>query len=265
MYSVIFSSRWDRSAQPHTNPLFALLDSFEDNTTEEEKKLSEFIIKFDDDDPHVPKNEEFDKYSFKIKRFTFDRLGGRYGLHLVQDILYRLADENVKFVQLIADDFVFTRPNFVSEILEYSDQYKLTGEEGMGTYQNPEGAHGYCPAFSTKIIDALAGTSGPHCNADGIATALGDTLRSRYGYEIMFKPGTTNYYTRTDCITSRHDGNDLLGKLLSVHPRSAHVKGCDETFWPMLCELVYRAKLCDDLGGLEALIKIHEAKTSESM
>ena len=176
-------------------------------------------------------------------------------------MLYKQADKDVKFVQFIADDFIFARPDFVSEILEYSDQYKITGEIGMGRtpsgdYQCPVGSRGYCPAFSSKVLDALACTSGPHCNADGIATALGENLRADYGYEIMFKPGASHYYYRTDCQTSRHDGSNVFG-LLTSPTECPSTKGFHEVWWKILTDCVYRAKLCDEIGEMQDLCHIH--------
>jgi hypothetical protein len=205
MYSVIFSCRMDiRRNKP---PLVELLDSFEALTTEEEKQKSEFLIKFDEDDPKIPDDAFFDRYSFPIKRFIWGRHGGRSSLHEVQNVLYNLTSPNCEFVQVIADDFVFTRPNFVSEILEYSGKYVIIGEEGITHHVPPSGSGGYAPCFSTKIIDATSGF-GCHCNSDGFAFGLADELTSRYTYNPIVD--FELYYARLDPASTQDDNCKFL-------------------------------------------------------
>ena len=256
MYSVVFSSRQQDSFSH--NPLFGLLDSFENNTSEEEKSKSEFLIKFDSDDQNIPSNEKLNSYSFDIQKFVWDRHGGRGSLHETQNILYNYVRKDCKFVQLIADDFLFTRQGFVSEILEHSDTYKITGSPGMTDFNCPPGTHGYCPAFSTKVIDALGGITGPHCNADGVACCLAEKLRENYDYEIMFSPGNgTNYYIRTDTITSRYVPSDIYASM-TYPPSSPELKGFYNDYWSRASESVARSMYTDQLGGVLELRRLVE-------
>jgi hypothetical protein len=198
MYSVMFSCRMD--LREGEAPLERLLDSFEALTSEEEKSKSEFLIKFDTDDKRIPPDAFFDKYNFTIKKFVWDRYGGRSSLHEVQNVLYNHVREDCQFVQVIADDFIFTRPNFVEEILQYSGQYVIIGEKGMGDHVPPAGSGGYAPCFSTKIIDATSGF-GSHCNSDGFAFGLAEELEKRYGYQVV--ADFLLYYRRLDHLTTQ--------------------------------------------------------------
>jgi hypothetical protein len=193
MYSVIFSCRMD--IREGEAPLGNLLDSFEALTSEEEKSKSEFLIKFDTDDKRIPSDDFFERYSFPIKKFVWDRHGGRSSLHEVQNVLYNHVREDCQFVQVIADDFLFTRPNFVEEILQYSGEYIIIGENGITHHIPPAGSGGYAPCFSTKIIDATSGF-GSHCNSDGFAFGLADELEKLYGYEVIVD--FPLYYARLD-------------------------------------------------------------------
>ena len=251
MYSLIFSSRFNENYNRSTNPLFRLLQSFKDNTTKEERNLTEFLIKFDDDDKNIPTQEELDSFGLNIQKFVWGRHGGRGSLHEVQNILYKFADKRCKFVQFIADDFVFTRPNFVSEILEYSDKYVITGQPGMTHFQQPPGTHGYCPAFSAKVIDALSCTTGPHSNGDGVVCGIADALREKYDYEIMFSPGgKPGYYLRTDCETSSHDSTDYFTALTGPTSDES-LKGNWRDYWN-----IFRSMIVDSIGGISNLQSI---------
>ena len=203
MYAVIFSSRIDIREDKDSN-LKNLLDSFQNFTSEVEKAKSEFLIKFDDDDAFIPPPEFFNSYTFTIKRFTWGRHGGRSSLHEVERTLYNHVREDCQFVQIIADDFVFTRPNFVSEILSHRGRYGIIGEAGAATSEGkcPEGSGGYAPCFSTKIINAMGGM-GPSCNADGLAYAILDVLKKEYNYSALID--FPLYYQRTDFSTTENN------------------------------------------------------------
>ena len=248
----MFSSRF--MADKPENPLFNFLSSFCDNTNKEERELTELLIKFDEDDELRPEKEELDHFGLNIRTFVWPRHGGRASIHEVNNILYKFASKDCKFVQFIADDFIFTRPNFVTEILERSDEYVMTGENGLTHHECIEGTAGYCPAFSSKLIDALSCTVGPQSNADGVAFEIADSLRERYNYEIMFAPGNNPcYYTRTDCITSAHDPEDTFTKMTFPHGNTDQ-KGHWKDYFRILADNVMRAMLVEKNGGLEKLL-----------
>ena len=262
MYSVVFSSRHNPSIRPE-NPLFDLLESFQNNTTQEEKDLSEFLIKFDGDDPNIPSDESLERYDFKVQKFVWERHAGRLSLHTVQDCLYKRVDKNCKFVQFISDDFIFCRPDFVSQILEFSDRYKITGEPGLPPIANP-GADimmGYAPAFSTKVLDALSYTTGPSCNIDGLGWMLAEEMRKLIGYELMFSPGALDesssadiYYKRTDISSSGLVRSDLFFQMTEPESAGDSKKGYAPTFWATLAKNVAISMLSEDIGDIQDLV-----------
>jgi hypothetical protein len=269
MYSVIIPSRHDA---PTGHPLLVFLESFAAHTTDEEKSKSEFLLKFDEDDAFIPSDEQLDSFGVTIKKFVWGRHGGRMSVHETTSCLYKYVDPACKFVQLGADDFVFNRDNFVTEILEHSDTYKIAGAPGGGGYKFlgerhwiPVGTEGYMPAFSTKILDSWSGYTGPHAESDGVAKDVASYLRDEYNYEVMFAPGGKEcYYKRNEARDrTRPDGavyNNTPFAWLSrpgskpdlySHPFTPRIG--DEDMWRLLGDSIMRAILVDSIGGIKSL------------
>lgn len=199
MYSIIFSSR--KKDNP-TYKLPELLNSFIDNTDQKEKTQTEILIKTDDDDHDISK--DIDKYKdvLNIKKYTWPRFGGRDDLHLAQSILYKFRNSNSTHIQLMADDFVFTRPNFVSEILGIKNciPYHIIMPERL-TEWVPAAA----PCFSVPLLEVMCGIFGGQPNSDGLAYDLIDTMNIKYNINIQLS--IEDYYKRTV--------NDYSGEIFS--------------------------------------------------
>ena len=114
MISVLFCSR---AKDNPDSALTRLLDSAVACTTPEEQQQIEFLIKFDDDDEHRLPDAELTGYPFAVRPFCWSRGEGRHGLHNVQEYLFTQRDPRSRFLLMTADDFLFTRPGFVEEIL----------------------------------------------------------------------------------------------------------------------------------------------------
>src|SRR2546421_11341860 len=114
MISVIFCSRV--KVNPDSN-IGRLLDSAVTFISPKERDKIEFLVKYDDDDDQQPPDSFFARYPFTIKRFVWSKGEGRHSLHNVQEYLFTQRDPRSRFCLMTADDFKFTRPGFVTEIL----------------------------------------------------------------------------------------------------------------------------------------------------
>src|SRR5437879_10109354 len=112
MISVIFCSRVKDNPESHVK---RLLDSALAHISPEERDKIEFLIKYDDDDDQRPPDSFFANYPFSIRTFVWSRGEGRHYLHHAQEYLFAQRDPRSRFLLMTADDFEFTRPNFVSE------------------------------------------------------------------------------------------------------------------------------------------------------
>ena len=131
--SIIFSSRFKDN--PTCN-LFRCLESIIDTTTEEERTRLELLIKMDLDDTSIPdeiintfkvihKGKYYELHrNYKgvhVRIYIYKRGEGRGDLHNVLSYLGTLAGyESVMFMN-IADDFIFTKTNWVTNILNSYD------------------------------------------------------------------------------------------------------------------------------------------------
>jgi hypothetical protein len=205
------------------NPDFGLpnlLNSFIKNTTVDERQNSEFLIKFDEDDNIEDIKSILDLYwNLNIKPFFWERLGGRSSLHEVQTYLYKYKNPNCTWIQVIADDFIYTRPGFVTEILNIPDNYNYIGTEA---FVSPK-TQGTAPCFSRKLMDACCGDFGPQPNSDGFATGLNEIMNQKYNINLGLD--IEPYYYRVSCNTSENwdssfnkmtkDGLDIIYSLMS--------------------------------------------------
>ena len=162
MISFLFSSRRKDNSDHN---LLGLLQSFLHFTTPEERSQCEFLIKFDEDDDEV--QNEIKKFfekgdlDFVVKTFTWARNGGRNSLHEVQSLLYGYINPQSTWIHVIADDFVFIRSNFVTDILNSDNNFTLIGIEDRG--------YDLAPCFSRKLLDACCGYFGTQPNGDGFS------------------------------------------------------------------------------------------------
>ena len=190
MISVIFCSRVKDN--PASN-IKCLLDSAADYTNPEERKQIEFLIKYDDDDDQRPPDDAFVGYPFPIRRWVWSRGEGRHYLHHAQEYLFTQRDPRTRFCLMTADDFLFTRPGFVSEILAVPDEFCIIGhsrpliESFEGIYENEEAIRRWNVAFgelspvvSVRVIEVCQ-NFGWQSNVDswlmGLSVVLYDLYR----------------------------------------------------------------------------------------
>src|SRR5262245_50136577 len=114
MLSVLFCSRVKDNLD---SDLPRLLDTAVETIRPEERDRIEFLIKYDDDDDARPPDSFFEKYPFQIRRFVYSRGEGRHGLHHAQEYLFAQRDPRSRWLFMTADDFYFTRPGWLTEIL----------------------------------------------------------------------------------------------------------------------------------------------------
>ena len=96
-----------------------------------------------------------------------------------------------------------------------------------------------------------------------MATGLADILRLYYNYEVFFAPGDgTNYYVRTDCVTSRSfqmTENQSYFNHMTHPPGDSSFKGgggdpfdgMTNKHFKNLADGVMKALLIDKIGGIE--------------
>ena len=136
--SIVFSSRFKDN--PTCN-LFRCLESIIDTTTEEERIRLEVLIKMDLDDTSIPdeiiktfkivhKGKYFELHrnyeGVHVRIFIYSRGEGRGDLHNALSYLGTLVSYESVMLMNIADDFIFTKNNWVTNILNlYNSSLKV--------------------------------------------------------------------------------------------------------------------------------------------
>jgi hypothetical protein len=196
MISVIFCSRVKDN--PDSN-VKRLLDSAVEYVRPDERDKIEFLIKYDDDDDLSPLDSFFAGYPFSIRTFSWSRGEGRHYLHHAQEYLFTQRDPRSRFCLMTADDFVFTRSNFVTEILNVRDEFCILGhnrpeiESYAGIYENEEAIRRWVVAFgllspviSARLIEVCQ-NFGWQANVDSWVMGLSVVLYDLYGIVIWKK------------------------------------------------------------------------------
>src|SRR6516162_4168008 len=203
MLSVIFCSR--PKGNPDSN-VKRLLDTAAAHVRPDERDKIEFLIKYDDDDEARPPDSFFTSYPFQIRTFAWSRGEGRHYLHHVQEYLFAQRHPRSRFCLMTADDFLFTRPGFVSEILNVRDEFCILGpirppiESFAGIYEQEEAVRQWVVAFgplspviSSRLIEVCQ-NFGWQANVDSWLMGLSVVLFDLYGI-IIWKP-IAPYYRR---------------------------------------------------------------------
>ncbi|MBY0514873.1 MAG: hypothetical protein K2P78_13280 [Gemmataceae bacterium] len=190
MISVVFCSR--AKDNPDSN-LPRLLDSTADHTTPAERTQIEFLIKHDADDDRRLPDAAYAKYPFPVRTFTWSRGEGRHGLHHAQEYLFAQRDPRSRFCLMTADDFYFTRPGFVSDILAVKDEFCVLGwrrppfESWAGTWEQNDAVRQWVvacgpwsPVVSTRLIEVCQ-NFGWQANVDSWLMGLTTAVYSLYG------------------------------------------------------------------------------------
>jgi hypothetical protein len=196
MLSVIFCSR---AKDNPASSLPGLLDSAVAFTSREERRHLEFLIKFDDDDDLRPPDRVLAEYPFAVRTFAWSRGEGRHYLHHAQEYLFAQRDPRSRFCLMTADDFRFTRLNWVSDILKVQDEFCILGPfvpaipSFTGIYENEEAIRRWVTAFgdlspvvSTRLIEVCQ-NFGWQSNVDSWLMGLSVVLYDLYGI-IIWKP-----------------------------------------------------------------------------
>ena len=193
MLSVLFCSR---AAGNDASNVKRLLDSTVEHTTPEERRQIEFLIKYDDDDHERPSQEFFASYPFDVRTFVWSRGEGRHSLHHAQEYMFAQRDPRSTHCLMTSDDFLFTRSNFVTEILSVKDEFCIIGhnrpciELYAGVYEQEEKIREWVVAFgnlapvvSARLIEVCQ-NFGWQANVDSWLMGLSVVLYDLYGIVI---------------------------------------------------------------------------------
>jgi hypothetical protein len=196
MISVIFCSRVKDN--PDSN-IKRLLDSAAAYTSPEERKRLEVLVKFDSDDDLRPPDSFFAGYPFPVRTFVWSQGEGRHSLHNVQEYLFAQRDPRSRFCLMMADDFKFHRPGWVSEILDVKDEFCIIGplrppiESFAGIYENEEAIRRWVVAFgplapvvSARLIEVCQ-NFGWQSNVDSWLMGLSVVLYDLYKV-VIWRP-----------------------------------------------------------------------------
>lgn len=196
MLSVLFCSR------AKDNPdcgLGRMLESAADCTTPAERANIEFLIKFDSDDDQRLSDAELAKFPFSIRTFAWSRGEGRHGLHHAQEYLFAQRDPRSRMLYMTADDFVFNRAGFVSDVLAEQDEFVIMGhrrpliESFKGRWEQEEAVREWVVAFGpwSPVISArlmeVCQNFGWQANVDSWLMGLSVALYDLYGIVIWKK------------------------------------------------------------------------------
>jgi hypothetical protein len=203
MISVIFCSRVKDNPDSKVKKL---LDTAVAHTSPEERKHIEFLIKYDDDDDERPPASFFAAYPFPIRTFVWSRGEGRHYLHHAQEYLFAQRDPRSRFCLMMSDDFFFTRPNFVTEILNVRDEFCIIGRNDpnfaafAGIYEREEAVRRWVVAFgalapvvSTRLIEVCQ-NFGWQSNVDSWLMGLSVVLYDLY--KVVIWRGMECFYER---------------------------------------------------------------------
>jgi hypothetical protein len=203
MISVLFCSRVKDN--PDSN-LKRLLDSAAEFVRPDERDKIEFLIKYDEDDDQRPPDDFFRQYPFTVRTFVWSRGEGRHYLHHAQEYLFAQRDPRTRFCLMTADDFFFTRPGFVSDILAVPDEFAIIGhcrppvEAFEGIYENEEAIRRWNVAFgclspvvSVRLIEVCQ-NFGWQSNVDSWLMGLSVVLYDLY--RVVIWRAIEPYYKR---------------------------------------------------------------------
>jgi hypothetical protein len=203
MISILFSSRV--KGNPDSD-IRRLLDSVLATASPAELGQIEFLIKYDDDDDERPPDGFFAAYPFPVRTFVWSRGEGRHSLHQAQEYLFAQRDPRARFCMVTADDFYFTRPGWVSDILRIPDEFCIVGdlrpgiEVFAGIYEQEAAVRKWAvafrmlaPAVSARLIEVCQ-NFGWQANVDSWLMALSVVLYDLY--EVVIWRTVEPYYTR---------------------------------------------------------------------
>ena len=244
MLSVIFCSRV--MDNPDSN-VPKLLESAKACVLPHERDKIEFLIKYDDDDHGRPPDSFFAQYPFQVRTFSWSRGEGRHYLHHAQEYMFAQRDPRSRMCLMTADDFFFTRPGFVSEILAVKDEFVILGpirpgiEAFAGCYEKEEMIRQWVVAFgplspviSSRLIEVCQ-NFGWQSNVDSWLMGLSVVLYDLYQiviwrqidwfYERGGGPGLgdTPTYNNMELTYKSGPGNKYWFELLRRQARNLYL------------------------------------------
>jgi hypothetical protein len=159
----------------------------------------EVVIKFDTDDPGAPQPEWFTRYPFPVKYFRWSRNEGRHSLYWDQAHLFAQHDPGSRWLQIMTDDAVFTRPGWDEELLARSEPYAIVFPDNVpvvrdfagGRWREPElferwrhcDVQALCPTVTTRTLEVLQ-NFGWQSGADNWCALLTILMYDLFGVEI---------------------------------------------------------------------------------
>jgi hypothetical protein len=244
MLSVLFCSRVKGNP---ASKLPCLLDSAVEHIRPDERDKIEFLIKYDNDDDQRPPDSFFARYPFTIRRFVWSRGEGRHSLHHAQEYLFAQRDPRSRFLLMTADDFYFTRPGFVSEILAIPDEFCIVGykrppiEAFAGRYEQESAIRQWnvsfgelSPVVSVRLIEVCQ-NFGWQSNVDswlmGLSVVLYDlykvviwqTLPYFYARGGGYGLGDTPTYNNMELTAQKVPANKYWFELLRRQARNVYL------------------------------------------
>lgn len=134
MLSLLFASRCKDN--PDSN-IAACFDSIIATSSQEELEQIEVLIKYDDDDDLRPSDDYFYSLPFLIKTVTYNRGAGRAYLQHFYEYLFTLKEPSSRFVMCMTDDYLFTRPHWISDVLSFKKDYVSVGSGSCSREPGP--------------------------------------------------------------------------------------------------------------------------------
>ena len=156
----------------------------------------EVLIKYDSDDDLQPDEKYFSKFPFTVKKFVWSRGEGRHSFHLDHFYLFSQRNLDSRFILLCADDFTFTKKNFIDDILKIEEEYCFVGPRRprvelykdrwkqpaiMEVWKHNEGVS--LPCVSARCIEVLQ-NYGWQCNGDNWLTLLTILMYEKFGMDL---------------------------------------------------------------------------------
>lgn len=207
MLSIIFASRVKDNIDSQLKRLFTSVITC---VAPEDYDKIEFVIKYDWDDENRPTPEFFAKYPFTVKTFVYARGEGRQYNHHHCEYLFANTNPEFKWVMNMSDDFVFTRHNFLKDLMAIPDDYMVVGytrpsfEQNADNqiyrqnfpvnFDNENGIGELCPIFSRKLVEVCQ-NMGWQPNLDAWVVILEVTLYQMFG--ILLWKSIPKFYQRT--------------------------------------------------------------------
>jgi hypothetical protein len=228
MLSIVLTSRV--MGNPDSN-IKNLLDSAVCTVDPSDYSKVEFLIKYDWDDSQRPPADFFHQYPFVCKVILYERGEGRHHTHHTCEYLFANRNPSFKWVMNMADDFHFTRKDWLKDIEAIQDEYMVVGYtrptfeiNGVNdvyrkcfpiNFDYDNGIGGYCPLLTAKLVE-VAQNWGWQPNPDAWVVLLQATLYRKYRF-LLWKQ-IPQFYQRNGSYgtgdTPTRPGEDIYNNMI---------------------------------------------------